>query len=186
MMISRLLDGDLSNDESAELTAHLDACVQCKKLLHVYQMQTELVSASFGDKALPVDIVARLFAAPGRQGILRAPRFFRFIPVVSIVVFCAIFSGTNLLTTVHTAPVAPLSVILESTHPSTMCVPFSSLIYYEEYSGAAVHSQFVKMSPQRAGFTSTEAQQFAAASFYESPLFGDNATETVNGTSEEK
>jgi hypothetical protein len=186
MMISRLLDGDLSHDEAAQITAHLGVCTLCKKLLDAYKMQKELVGASFSDKPLPLEIVASLFSGDRRSNWLRMPYFSRFISAAAIVVLCAVASGIYLMKNVRASPAAPLAVILESTHPATMCVPFSSLIYYEEYAGAAVHSQFVKMSPQRALYSSTEAQQLAAASYYESPLFRDNATESVNTTQEEK
>lgn len=174
LLISRLLDGDLSVDTAAELASHLAVCKKCRRVENSYSAHRKLVAASFSDRPLPVDAMTALIARNRRKNTV--PRFFacRFGLAGTGFTLMAAAAAVFFLSPPQRTAAVPPSFLLESFHPSTMCIPLSSLIYYEEFAGRAVHSQFVRVAPRRANF-GTSALRQTVASYYESPLLGDNA-----------
>jgi hypothetical protein len=174
LLISRSLDGDLGIDESTGMMSHLAVCEKCRRFMKSYSMQKELVAASFSEMPLPVEAVTSMIARNRRKTSLTSLLFHPYGLAGTGVSFLAAIAVVFFQLQPQRPVAMPPSILLESTDPSTMCIPFSSIVYYEEYAGNAVHSQFVKVAPQRSHFAAATAQQ-VAASYYESPLLGDNA-----------
>ncbi len=182
LLISRLLDGDLKSDEAAAVTSHLAVCEKCRCVMKSYSMQKELIAASFSEMPLPVEAVTSMIARNRRKTSVTSLLFHPYGLVGTGVSLLAAIAVVFFQLYPQQSVAVPPSVLLESTDPSTMCIPFSSIVYYEEYAGNAVHSQFVKVAPQRSHFAAATAQQ-VVTSYYESPLLGDNA-KTVRSVQE--
>ena len=176
LMISRYIDGDLTTAETEMVTSHFSECTKCHRLYESYLLQKNLVNASFSERPLPVAVLSML--SPKKETSL----FSRFTPTLryGIALFLLlIVSGTftvHLLRNVSPKEISMQpQIILESTTPSSMTTPLSSLVYYEEMAGNAVHSQFIRFSPRQHSSVSVSNCERILNSGYESPLFYDNS-----------
>jgi predicted anti-sigma-YlaC factor YlaD len=172
LLISRSIDGDLSKDETALLTAHLSGCRECQSVSEAYTLQKELVASSYSERPLPIEITVAICSYAENRKAHPAR-----IPWYSLAGTCAVVLLAFALIFKDTRPFekgdAVSPIIWESSQTSAMGMPLSSLVYYEQFAGATVHSQFVKIVPRTSYASSGTDQQIALASYYSSPLFSD-------------
>lgn len=177
LLISRWIDHDLCADETVELASHLSGCDKCLKVWKGYTAQKELIDASFSEKPLTVEGFAMITSA--RKKRIGAARFFSrygFVGISGVVLGSLVVAMGMFFPLQHSQSVAHPGVLLECTNTAAMCLPFSSIVYYEDFAGSAVHSQFVRVAPQRTVESeATIVSRISSAARYESPLLGDNA-----------
>jgi len=167
LLISRWIDHDLGADETVELASHLSGCEKCLRVWKGYTAQKEIIEASFS------------MITQARKKLISLARSFSrygFAGISGVVLGALVVAVGILFPQQHLQSVARPGVLLECTNSAAMCLPFSSIVYYEDFAGSAVHSQFVRVAPQRTVESeATIASRISSAARYESPLLGDNA-----------
>lgn len=175
-LISRYIDGDLTSAESRMVTSHLAECGKCHRLYESFILQKELVTSSFSEQPLPVAILPMLSRKRENAYVTRFAPFLRYGLAVSVLIILSGISIFHLLrnSTSREITLQP-RIILESTTPSSMASPLSALVYYDEFAGNTVHSQFIRFSPQQSSAGSISSRERILRSGYDSPLFYDNS-----------
>jgi|GEM_PF-2191228 len=177
LLISRWIDHDLGADETVELASHLSGCEKCLRVWKGYTAQKEIIDASFSEKPLPIEGFAMITQARKKRiSLARSFSRYGFAGISGVVLGALVVAVGILFPQQHLQSVARPGVLLECTNSAAMCLPFSSIVYYEDFAGSAVHSQFVRVAPQRTVESeATIASRISSAARYESPLLGDNA-----------
>ena len=174
VVISRLVDGDLAAAKARIVRAHLSVCGRCSRLHEQYVNQRVLLDACFSGRPISAAIMARIDSGWFKR--LWLLPVFRYGFAGSLAAVCMTVAlllyhggpGTRM------RPAALPDMVLESVAPATMLHPLSALVYYEEMAGSAVHSQFVRLTPQVAVDKAVTDAQYLQAAYHESQLFYDN------------
>ncbi len=183
-MISRSLDGDLGPYEAEEMASHLAGCDGCRRVLEHYTVQRDLVSASFSDRPVPVGVTASLALLTEVKNDGRRLCFSRLMIAGACLTVLVALGATLYFYRAPQPEQLSSLVIFEGGDPSSMSYPLGSLVYYEEFAGQGVCSQFVKIAPQPTEAADRTDQQAVRAVFYNSPLFDDQtAQDRRSGTS---
>jgi anti-sigma factor RsiW len=166
LLISRYIDNDLEHDESCLLQRHLNTCGACRTTLDNYVKMKKLVCTSF----LPAEVFA-VASRAGKPMIAPGQRLRWDLRLAALLALAATivagFSAHSLK-----APEIQARAVVTSDSSSVMNAPLGSLVYYQEFAGDAVHSQFVNISASPV----TETDQESEIWTYESPLFKDDIT----------
>ena len=178
IMISRLVDGELSRNEMQILQMHFQACIKCARIHEHYRRQKELVSCCFSEQPLPATAYGVLRDnSEKKTGPLAVPVWAYGLAAMAVILIAVVSVRVDQEgpgAAVSGSLTAPPAYILESYAPSTMSQPLSSLVYYEELAGRAVLSQFVQLTPRVSSENPTTTRQYILSSFHESQLFYDN------------
>jgi anti-sigma factor RsiW len=164
LMISRYIDNDLDHDESCLLQQHIFACGTCRTTLDNYIKMKKLVCTSFltaGDSAVAVRA-----GKPVQRWELRLAALLALAATIA-----AGFSAHVLK-----VPELRAHAVINASNSSVMNAPMGSLVYYQEFAGDAVHSQFVNISTSPVTETDQESEAWTLDASYESPLFRDDIT----------
>ena len=178
-LLSRLVDGDITELEEMHLRGHMGTCQRCAQRYAGYLRQRKLLNAGFSEHPLPVSVFSMLSPGKNRTVPLRPAAV--VLATAAVVCMGIVLTGRPYAVDVGTAPV----VILESQSPSTMMHPLSALAYYEEMAGSSVHSQFVALTPRysRNGLLTDEG--CVQAAYHESQIFFDNALQARSTAGQE-
>lgn len=177
--ISRYIDGDLDEYSTTQLFLHIAHCSHCKTVYQNFTNQRTVLEACYSELDLPKVIKYRKPLLSFLPTHLWHPFHllhpFMRICLISLVIFPVSIVLINLYN--HTKRPSPkrLATIWESANPNTMASPLSALVYYEEFSGQAIHSQFVRLTSSKIS-TEGDSLQYTWATYYESPLFNDPMT----------
>jgi hypothetical protein len=171
-MISRSMDNDLRTDEQAVLQSHLNECPVCRRAAEQYGQLQHLLNDTC---ALPSKAVvhARPLVVPGVKLTSRQSGRFRALRLAAAFVLTLTLLGG--LTMLNRRTAAPLPVVLDKQSAAVMNTPLGSLVYYEEFAGQTVHTQFTSLESGSIG--AGDEMTLAQSDFggYESPLFDDEA-----------
>ncbi|HEX3019804.1 MAG TPA: zf-HC2 domain-containing protein [Chitinispirillaceae bacterium] len=173
LLISRSLDGDLSAEETAEMTIHTLNCSRCNNLLKNYSTLKKLVASSFSEQPLPADIASSIIATSEKRKKQKAWSLAWLISSAALISICLF--GLKMIQSFKKNSNS-ITVVWESRYPTSMSMPLSSLIYYEQFASEAIHSQFVSISPQYQS-SGTLTDQQTISTYYNSPLFADGLSE---------
>lgn len=170
LLISRYIDNDLDNEESGALQRHIAACGACRTTLDDYVKIKKLVCTSFvpaEDHAAGVRSVK-----PADKPIWRMRWDLKLAALLAFAV--ALIAGFSVR--IMQSPEIQAHAEINAASPLVMNAPMGSLVYYQEFSGDQVHSQFVNVTTSPVTDIGQETEAWARDMSYDSPLFGDAIT----------
>ena len=170
LMISRYIDNDLDHDESCLLQRHLSACGACGTTLDNFVKMKKLVCTGFS----PAEDFA-VFDRAGKPSAAPVQRLRWGLRLAALLALAAAII-TGFSAHVLKAPEIQARAMVTSDSSSVMNAPLGSLVYYQEFAGDAVHSQFVNISSSPVTETDQESESWTRDASYESPLFRDDMT----------
>jgi predicted anti-sigma-YlaC factor YlaD len=170
LLISRALDNDLDPTELLNMNNHIARCAKCRQVKEDYSLLQVLVAPNnAGTMVVPVETVyvrdhrALSHAswkniATWKSGLAGA--------CAAILVTLVLLQIPGYRLKIDSRPVC----LLENSSVATMAMPLASIVYYEEFAGRSVHSQFVSLTPRSGDHDALQKNNV----FYESPLFNDS------------
>jgi hypothetical protein len=173
LSISRLIDNDLSHDESEQLKEHIFVCKRCNAIYKEYLTDRNVVNDVFDSESAPFIPVKKVIVQ----------KRFQLSDVISRPLFSAVgFTLLVLIAARVTIIEKPFSsafskpVLIQSS-ASIMNTPLGSLAYYEDFAGKTVHSQFITLSDKPAQVIDKNTYNQLRYITYTSPLFYDSELE---------
>jgi hypothetical protein len=170
LLISRYIDNDLDHEESCQLQQHIASCGACRTTLDNYVKMKKLVCTSF----LPAEdfSVAVRAGKPSPAPVRRLRWELRLAALLAVAVTLVAGFSMRILY----APEIHAHAVVNSDNSSVMNAPLGSLVYYQEFAGDGVHSQFVNVRTSPVTDIDQETETWTQDASYESPLFGDDIT----------
>ncbi|MGB7567092.1 MAG: zf-HC2 domain-containing protein [Chitinivibrionales bacterium] len=174
LMISRYIDNDLDHEESCLLQRHIGVCDTCRTTLDNYVKMKKLVCTSF----LPARNFAFTVRAgrPSTSALLRQRWDLKLAALLAVAITLVAGFSARILNVPETQDHAMITI----SSSSVMNAPLGSLVYYQDFAGNDVHSQFVNMSSSPVTDVDQETDAWDQNASYESPLFRDNLTSDEN------
>jgi hypothetical protein len=169
ILLSRYVDHDLAGTELKAVDDHVASCRECHSILESYAAIKDLVCDSFSEAVAERENPAACKAP--EKNIVRFPGISRGLRIAAVLVITVAGAGVySVMRIKH-----PIPAIIETESASMMNTPLGSLVYYEELSGKAVHSQFRKIAATTYESFQETATDLNRISQYKSPLFQDGS-----------
>ncbi|MBN1600436.1 MAG: zf-HC2 domain-containing protein [Chitinispirillaceae bacterium] len=168
ILISRMIDRDLSVEERNVLEKHIQICDRCFSVLKGYKKVSNVLDTIFLEKK---DIIKANPQLPGESFFWKSFRMNRLIPLTGFATIACI-----LITLFFSYESSSKKVLLLLNHStiSLMSLPLSSFSYYGYTVETPVQSQF---SYAIDCFDYTEVNPVEIYRGYESPLFNDKISD---------
>jgi hypothetical protein len=167
MLISRFLDGDLSETECVQVEAHCASCDQCRRVRGGYRAIGEALRAG------GIEMGACVQGSSPQRRIVRVPLWSTGAK------WAALFAATVALFTViylsATSSQQGTPIVIETESARIMNSPLGTLVYYEELAGKTVHSQFTRIATAEGSGYDESNTALKRISGYNSPLFRDSS-----------
>jgi anti-sigma factor RsiW len=170
LLVSRYIDNDLDRDESRLLQQHIGVCGACRATLDDFVKMKRLVCTSFS----PAEDFT-MAAGAGKPIPAPVQRLRWDLRLAALLVLAStIVAGFS--AHILKAPEIQAHAVVTSDNSSVMNAPLGSLVYYQEFAGNEVHSQFVNVRSSPVIDIDQETETLTQDASYQSPLFSDDIT----------
>jgi hypothetical protein len=169
LLISRYIDGNVNQAERLDAKRHLAYCLDCKLAFDKYVSIKMALQKNYSYQAIDPAIKHTWQKKTVKPRAIR----WKFKIAAMIALGCALLSAFIIISDLRQKNKIP--VVIETESSRILNTPLGSLVYYEEFAGKVVHSQYCKI--RTSGYAqlqdSISAKHYNGS--YESPLFCDNS-----------
>jgi len=168
LLISRLIDSDIDDNEADEVKKHIESCARCNQIFSSYHSIMKLIDESYNIET-PYSFTECKPVTPVCSGSFYKNWYFRYaaLLVLSVLIISGVIHFTGMQKSGNEY------VILEQDALPLMNSPLGTIVYYEKYSDDVILDQFASITRYNS-FSRSTVNVLNSSLSYESSLFRDN------------